>query len=116
MVSFIIQMLDKSNLLVVTGLQSAATWDPDEGSEDFLKIHAKLEYLSEFWAFLQLEHRSQATLQGGRTQVRGIADIPDNVATSAKMWDNAMGPRMSNISFQTQTNMRVCWSEQRLPR
>ena len=48
--------------------------------------------------------------------MRGIADIPDNVATSAKMWDNAMGPRMSNISFQTQTNMRVCWSEQRLPR
>ena len=38
MVSFIIQMLDKSNLLVVTGLQLAVTWDPDEGSEDFLKI------------------------------------------------------------------------------
>ena len=31
--------------------------------------------------------------------MRGIADIPDNVATSAKMWDNAMGPRMSNIKF-----------------
>ena len=36
--SFIIMILDKSNLLVVTGLQSAVTWDPDEGSEDFLKI------------------------------------------------------------------------------
>ena len=91
--SFIIQILDKSNLLVVTGLQSAVTCDPDEGSEDFLKIHAKLEYLSEFWAFLQLEAR-----QPCEEAVRGIVDIPDNVATSANMWDNAMGPRMSNIT------------------